>query len=189
VAISIIGILITVGLVVYTSAQRGGRDARRKQDLKSLATALEEYREVHGHYPYSQVSCGPQNGDGAGCTNDLSNWPHSTGSEWTTLSSIMTPQYLSALPNDPKSTGTSESWAGGANFAYDYWSGLSTGLFNSDCPQGPGLVYVLTTRLENASDKDGVGNGGQRIFCGTDMLQFRGAGTPFPNNEYVLVGY
>lgn len=43
VVISIIGILITIGAVSFGSAQRRGRDARRRSDMKSIQTAQEQF--------------------------------------------------------------------------------------------------------------------------------------------------
>ncbi len=41
VAISIIAVLSTIGMVAYSKVQLLGRDARRKQDLRAIAQALE----------------------------------------------------------------------------------------------------------------------------------------------------
>lgn len=64
VAISIIAILITLGLSSYATAQKKGRDTRRKGDIKDIRTALEQYYSVCGfQYPtpdgsfYSPVIC------------------------------------------------------------------------------------------------------------------------------------
>lgn len=51
VVISIIGILAAVGLASYSSTQKRARDAKRKEDLKTLQTALEQYYASMGSYP------------------------------------------------------------------------------------------------------------------------------------------
>lgn len=52
VVISIIAILITVGLTSFSTAQRKGRDAKRKSDVKEVQNALEQYYSVCGFaYP------------------------------------------------------------------------------------------------------------------------------------------
>lgn len=43
VVISIIGILIAMGAVAYSTAQRRGRDARRRGDLKAVQGAYEQF--------------------------------------------------------------------------------------------------------------------------------------------------
>lgn len=52
VVISIIAILITVGLTSFSTAQKKGRDAKRKSDIKEVQNALEQYYSVCGYnYP------------------------------------------------------------------------------------------------------------------------------------------
>ncbi|MCD6226089.1 type II secretion system protein [bacterium] len=51
VVISIIGLLIAVGSVSYAQAQKRGRDARRREDLKAWQKALEQYYGEEGEYP------------------------------------------------------------------------------------------------------------------------------------------
>jgi len=53
VVISIIGILASIGLVSFRSAQFRSRDAQRKSDLKQLTNALELYYSDYGRYPSS----------------------------------------------------------------------------------------------------------------------------------------
>ena len=43
VVIGIIGILVALATVSYSSAQRQGRDARRKQDMTAIQNAMEQY--------------------------------------------------------------------------------------------------------------------------------------------------
>jgi len=51
VTISIIGILIAVGTVAYSSAQKKARDSRRRGDLKAIQNALEQYYADNTAYP------------------------------------------------------------------------------------------------------------------------------------------
>lgn len=52
VVISIIAMLITIGLSSFSTAQRKGRDAKRKSDIKEIQNALEQYYSVCGYsYP------------------------------------------------------------------------------------------------------------------------------------------
>jgi prepilin-type N-terminal cleavage/methylation domain-containing protein len=43
VVISIIGIIVAIGSVSYSSAQKKARDARRREDLQSVQKAFEQY--------------------------------------------------------------------------------------------------------------------------------------------------
>ncbi len=52
VVIGIIGILVALGTVSYSTAQKKARDAKRKNDLKAIQNALEQYYSVCGFsYP------------------------------------------------------------------------------------------------------------------------------------------
>lgn len=51
VVISIIGILVAIGSASYSTVQKKGRDARRKEDLKAIQNALEQSYSVDSAYP------------------------------------------------------------------------------------------------------------------------------------------
>lgn len=52
VVISIIGILITMGTVAFTTAQRKSRDAKRRSDVRAISNALEQYyADNNSSYP------------------------------------------------------------------------------------------------------------------------------------------
>lgn len=51
VVISIISILIAMGTVSFTTAQRNGRDSKRQADMKSTQNAFEQYFSQNGAYP------------------------------------------------------------------------------------------------------------------------------------------
>lgn len=52
VVISILAILITLALSSYSTAQKKGRDAKRKSDIKEVQSALEQYYSICGYnYP------------------------------------------------------------------------------------------------------------------------------------------
>ena len=51
VVIAILGLLATVGLVSFRTAQIKGRDAQRKNDLAQIQKALEMYSNDYNHYP------------------------------------------------------------------------------------------------------------------------------------------
>ena len=51
VSISIIGILIALGTVSFTTAQQSGRDSRRRSDVTGIRNALEQYYARNSSYP------------------------------------------------------------------------------------------------------------------------------------------
>lgn len=77
IVISIIGVLASLGVASFTSAQQKGRDASRKSDLDAVKKALELYKSdtSGGSYP---------------------------GGNFVGLSSTLVPTYIKTLPNDPK---------------------------------------------------------------------------------------
>lgn len=57
IVIAIIGILISITTVAYTSAQKKTRDSRRRSDLKALQNGFEQYyADNNGIYP-ATVTC------------------------------------------------------------------------------------------------------------------------------------
>lgn len=68
VVIGIISIMMALTTVAYSTAQRSGRDARRKQDLVAMQNALEQYYSANAFvYP---TTC-----SNAGTDNLKSGWP------------------------------------------------------------------------------------------------------------------
>lgn len=55
--IAILAILSAIGLQTFSSAQRKGRDARRKSDVELIRGALEQFRSNNSTYP--NYSTGP----------------------------------------------------------------------------------------------------------------------------------
>ena len=59
VSISIIGVLISLASVSYSSAQKKSRDAKRQGDLKAVQNAMEQYYSICGYvYPASLPAVG-----------------------------------------------------------------------------------------------------------------------------------
>lgn len=85
VAVTIIAVLISIGVVSYSSINRRSRDAKRKGDVEQLRSALEMYRADNSSYPNI--------GSGA--------WANASG-----LATVLVSTYLPAIPSDPKSTQT-----------------------------------------------------------------------------------
>ena len=68
IAIVILGILATVGLGSFRTAQMRGRDAERKSDLKQISNALELYYSDYGKYPPVPLPWGDEFKDAKGTT-------------------------------------------------------------------------------------------------------------------------
>lgn len=52
VVVGIIAVLVSIGISSYSTAQKKARDAKRKSDLKSIQSALEQYYSICGfQYP------------------------------------------------------------------------------------------------------------------------------------------
>lgn len=58
VVIGIIGILVAIGTVAYSSAQQRARDSRRRADIESIAKALEQYNAQYLRYPLDSSCTG-----------------------------------------------------------------------------------------------------------------------------------
>ena len=56
VVISILGILMAMGVAAYSTAQKKGRDAKRRQDIKTIQNALEQYY-ANNSSSYPSASC------------------------------------------------------------------------------------------------------------------------------------
>lgn len=81
VVISIIGVLVGVMLVALGGARTSGRDAKRKGDLESIRSALEQYRSDCKAYPASVTFGGSITGS---CPSSST--------------------YMASVPNDPQAT-------------------------------------------------------------------------------------
>lgn len=123
VVISIIGILASIGLVSFRTAQARSRDAQRKSDLKEIGSALELYYSDYGQYPNGT------NGQINGCPSNLQT-PCTWGSgEFTDGKTI----YFKTLPRDK---------VPGHNYFY---RPVSVGT-------APNSGYQLYAYLENSED-------------------------------------
>lgn len=111
VVILIIGILTTIGLVVYSQAQRQTRIRKRLGDLRAIQIAVETYKQQTGNYPSTVVS-------GTRKLNTLCSSVQIYPAELN-INSVPTqdliapglvPNYLTVFPSDPSmnaSAGTS----------------------------------------------------------------------------------
>lgn len=125
VVIVILGVLSTIGLVAFASAQARGRDAARKSDLKQIASALELYFSDYGKYPSSS------SGKIKGCpTTTSTSCVWGAGDSTSTLTDGKT-VYFETLPTDPSKS-------------YNYYYRSAS----------PNQSFQLYARLENLQDPD-----------------------------------
>ena len=71
VVISIIGILVAMGAVSYSTAQKKGRDARRKGDIKAIQNAMEQCYSLASEYPILTATGGRLTSTSITCTDSL----------------------------------------------------------------------------------------------------------------------
>ncbi len=80
VVISIIGILVSISAVAFNVAQRSGRDARRREDVKAMQSAFEQYMAENGTYEACDTMAEYDSGSGALMPGGLPTDPRNTGS-------------------------------------------------------------------------------------------------------------
>lgn len=92
IVIALLGIIASLSLGSYTTAQRKGWDVQRKQNLEGLRQALELYYNDHGKYPPADFSNGQiRSCDGVSCS-----WG---GGPMNDVSDTL---YMRQLPKDPR---------------------------------------------------------------------------------------
>jgi type II secretion system protein G len=127
VVVALIGVLTTLVMANLASGRERSRDAQRKSDLRSMATALRLYYNDKGFYPGSTsgqiMGCG-----GAGLS--ACEW----GAEWA----VGTTTYMSKLADDP---------VPGRDYKYEV---------GSDTDPSDTDSFILSACLENPSDDKGV---------------------------------
>lgn len=62
IVIAIIGILVSMGTVAYSSAQKRARDSKRISDMKAIQSGLEQYYADNNAYPAAGANCNPNVG-------------------------------------------------------------------------------------------------------------------------------
>lgn len=82
VVISIIGILMAIGSVSFSTAQKKGRDSRRQGDMKAIQKSLEECYALDNRYPSGITS-----GSALSCA-------------------VSTASVMNQVPYDPKNSGS-----------------------------------------------------------------------------------
>ncbi len=91
VVIAIIAILSVIGFTVFTNAQKGARDSKRRSDIDSIAKALEIYKSANGNYP--QIA---QSGGGPWFCDSSGNFADNTA-----MVTALSPYFSTGIPRDP----------------------------------------------------------------------------------------
>lgn len=143
VVISIIGILASIGLVLFRSAQFRSRDAQRKSDLKEISSAFELFYSDYGKYPAmssGQIQACPYNpttGVGTACS-----WGTDEFTDGKTT-------YFKILPKDPTN---------GQDYYYN----------NVTVDSVPDSGFQIYAFLENSQDPSIISTD---IICGSNSLK------------------
>lgn len=103
VVITVIGILSTIVMMNLSNSQKKARDARRSADINTLMTALGQYYENEGSYPF----CESATGQLTTCVIDDIGFP-----------SALRP-YLNNLPKDLQPSNTGYKYTRISNNSYE----------------------------------------------------------------------
>lgn len=146
VTISILAIISAIGFASYINAQLYARDARRKNDLRAIRTALELYHQKNRAYPT------PGTGNGWWLSSEPQPWIQG-----------LTTDYINQVPTDPqRNDGNPALSSTERGYAY-----RTTPLAGSTCPgdTSGNQYFMLAAGLENASDTDANGSPAKYSDC------------------------
>ena len=118
--IAIIGILSSIVLVNLNGARTKAQDAVRKQELQSVATAVEAYYAANGSYPIPSTDISNLGSKESGSCISSPWWNcWSTDSEYPFL-----PAEYGQIPQDPTfyDSGGACGFPSGNSTLYSYWS-------------------------------------------------------------------
>lgn len=96
VVITIITILATIGLTIYSKAQKQARVAKRVEDLRAIRTALEIYYARNGVYPSTNGNLSSECANGGSLAPDQ-------------VIPNLVPTYMAAFPSDPSMNKTAST--------------------------------------------------------------------------------
>lgn len=155
VVITILAILMTIGIAVYSGVQKNARDLRRKSDLRSIKIALELYYQANGQYPSST-------------------WVGSGAAPNAWISGLDSNYMSQGVPVDPFKQTSGNPWNNPAIFRYAYTSTVADTSLGACTGNYGGLVngqvYVLAAQLENRNDADNIHNK-QTMWCNGQTLE------------------
>ncbi len=172
ISISIVAVLFSIGAFAYRRAEYEGREARRKQDIRLIAQALELYYQTNKRYPLTDSTNGyfqfSSNSVPAGASFWLADKGNSTASPPIPVVDFGS-QYTSGIPVDPVNM---------SPYVYAYYSPPVD--WSSSCKTGK--FFVLYASLGNPNDSDRYG-AQPYSACGYTTEQLA-----WLNNTYVVFG-
>jgi prepilin-type N-terminal cleavage/methylation domain-containing protein len=174
ITISIIAIISAVGIINYAQTQKIARDAKRKSDLRELKVALELYYQQNKRYPcVTGVNYSSQ------ATDADPWWIKDTNCSAAGGAGVIqfNINYINNLPIDPlkKPNDTLGLTAARANtYGYKYDNPAALGA--TSCITNANQYFLLTTRLENASDPDRCENKNYLMCDGSALCPKNAAG-------------
>jgi prepilin-type N-terminal cleavage/methylation domain-containing protein len=123
IALSLIGLFVSVPILAYGSYIKRSRDIKRKNDINQLSTALQQFKNSQGQYPAS--------------TN---------GAIAADLQTLVDRGYIPTIPKDPKD-GNLPSCDPAVNFCYTYSASSdgNTYTLNARLEDGTGSSYFQST--------------------------------------------
>lgn len=130
VVVAVIGVLAAMLVPTVSGLTSKARDARRKSDIESIATALEMFRDKYARYPTP----------GEAGTNACGGWRGSNTNDFMQI--LITEGFLKKYPADPINTGN-----GCSEYCYSYYR------YDAGYCGVPVAFYVLGARtLETGAD-------------------------------------
>lgn len=140
VIITIIMVISTIGIFVFSQGRLGGKDSKRKTDLTEIAQAVELYYQANKIYP-GTVGLWYCSFAGFPCSGSIPD-------PWIPN---LVPNYIQSLPLDPTQNSTYRY----LYFSVPQSSGSPT---TPSCPNlSNGQFYILAAMLEAPGDKDSIG--------------------------------
>lgn len=134
IALSLIGLFVSVPILAYSGYIKKSRDTKRKNDINQLSTALQQYKNSQGTYPASI-----------------------NGAIATDLQTLVDRGYIPSIPKDPKD-GNLPSCDPATNFCYTYsastdgnnytlYARLEDGTGNTYFQSTPAGATVITSAI------------------------------------------
>lgn len=161
VTITIIAVIASIGFVTYSKSQLYSRDAKRKQDLRAIAVALEFYHQSYDRYPCpSNPADGDNDGDnewvnsGSGVSTWINDDSYGVGATTCGDTSVrnLDSNFITELPKDPVNSGNVNPWGSQTNYTYAY-----RGYHSACAASKKGQFFLLVAQLENKTDPERQG--------------------------------
>lgn len=149
VTIAIIAVISAIGITTFNQSQKLGRDSKRKQDIRSMAVALELYYQTNKRYPCTGNDVWVSSASGGNWITDPYGNDASGETCGDTVDRALDTTYINVVPKDPVNTGAG-TWTGvTTGYIYGY-----RGYDSTICSTLKGQFFVLVAQLENKNDPD-----------------------------------